>query len=131
MTSPDTLLDQIELRLQRWAEWRELGDAGGFAAVNVLHESWTPPTPGRTPTLRTSRSTDARQTHRAICTLSLRLQQTLEVVYVRRLRGAFAAEQLGCDVATVPQRVRDAKRRIASALDQDRAPCAENHLVKG
>lgn len=130
-TDTDTLLDAMEARLQRWAEWRELGDTSGFARVNVLHESWSPPTPGRTPTMRTSRSTDARETQRAIATLSMRLQETLLVVYVRRLPRAFAAEQLQCSPETVPQRVREAKRRIAAALAQDQAVCADNAVANG
>ncbi|HMY99245.1 MAG TPA: hypothetical protein PLU79_06290 [Burkholderiaceae bacterium] len=129
--SAPTLLDAMESRLQRWAEWMELGETCGYSRTNVLHESWSPPAPGRAPTPRVVRGTDARDTHRAICTLSMRLQETLHAVYVRRLRGEFAAQQLECSAETVPQRVREAKRRIAAALAQDEAPRADRSCVHG
>ena len=92
-TTAPTLLDAMESRLQRWAEWMELGETCGYSRTNVLHESWSPPVPGRAPAPRVVRGTDARDTHRAICTLSMRLQETLHAVYVRRLRGELTADE--------------------------------------
>lgn len=111
--------DRIEARLRDWAHWLTLGTSGnGFAAVNVLHPSWSPPTPGTLPTMKASRS-DAlhRQTHAAVLQLSMRLQTTLQVHYCKRLSVATQAQHLGCGEATVHARVRTAKRLLGLVFD--------------
>lgn len=125
-------IDAMELRLQRWAEWCDVGETcGGYSAINPISEDWSPPTAGRTPAPRVWRPSDARETDQAVRQLSQRLQDTLACVYVRRMRPAEAAEWLDCTPETVPQRVREAKRRIAAALAQDQATRAENAVVNG
>ncbi len=110
----------IEARLQRWAEWRKVGDASGYAAVNPLHPNWSPPTPGMRPTLKVARSTDARETERAVRMLSQRLQQTLELVYCRNLSRAEQAQRLQCAQSTVTQRVAVAHRLLMRILRGER-----------
>lgn len=122
MRDAATTLDAMESRLQRWAEWCDVGEiCGGYSAINPISDDWSPPTPGRTPTPRVWRPSDARETEQAVRRLSQRLQDTLACVYVRRMRPAEAAQWLDCTPETVPQRVRDAKCRIAAALAQDQA----------
>lgn len=115
-------VDRMEARLRDWAHWLTLGgDGSGFAAVNVLHPSWSPPTPGTLPTMKVGRSdVRHRQTHAAVLQLSMRLQATLQVHYCRRLPVAAQAEHLGCGEATVHARVRDAKRLLGLVLDARR-----------
>lgn len=116
MHQPDG--DQMERRLVEWAHWLTLGGNGdGFAAINVLHESWSPPTPGTLPTLKVGQSdAKARQMHKAIQGLSQRLQVTLVVHYCKRMSVADQAEVLQCAQPTVHERVRDAKRRLGAVL---------------
>jgi DNA-directed RNA polymerase specialized sigma24 family protein len=111
-------VDRMEARLREWAHWLTLGGTGdGFAAVNVLHPSWSPPTPGTLPTMKVGRS-DRRNkdTHAAVVQLSKRLQATLQVHYCRRLAITEQALQLECSSSTVHARVRDAKRRLGLML---------------
>ena len=111
-------VDRMETRLREWAHWLTLGGTGdGFAAVNVLHPSWSPPTPGTLPTMKVGRS-ERRQldVHAAVLVLSRRLQATLHVHYCRRLSIAEQALQLECSQSTVHARVRDAKRLLGLAL---------------
>lgn len=110
--------DRMEARLLEWAHWLTLGGNGdGFAAVNVLHPSWSPPTPGTLPVLKVGRSERMqRQTHQAVQGLSKRLQATLLVHYCKRLAVVDQAEQLQCGVSTVHARVREAKRLLAISM---------------
>jgi DNA-directed RNA polymerase specialized sigma24 family protein len=110
--------DRMEIRLREWAHWLTLGGSGdGFAAVNVLHPSWSPPTPGTLPTLKVGRSDRRhRDTHAAVQVLSRRLQATLQVHYCRRLSIAEQARQLECGESTVHARVREAKQLLREAL---------------
>lgn len=110
--------DRMEGRLLEWAHWLTLGGNGdGFAAVNVLHQSWSPPTPGTLPTLKVGRSEQQqRRTHQAVLRLSKRLQATLLVHYCKRLPVADQADQLQCAESTVHSRVREAKRLLGVDL---------------
>lgn len=110
--------DRIETRLREWASWLTLGSTGdGFAAVNVLHPSWSPPSAGMRPMMKVGRSDRPhRETHAAVLLLSKRLQATLQVHYCRRLAMADQAQQLECAESTVHARVREAKRQLAVSL---------------
>lgn len=103
----------IEARLQRWAQWVNVGDGSGYPVKSVLHEDWSPPSSGMTPTMKVAHATDARQTHRAIARLSLRLANTLVVHYCLRLPIDQQAERLECDRSTVYARVERAHRLLA------------------
>lgn len=106
----------MEARLQRWAQYVTVGDGSGYAAINTLHEDWSPPTPGMTPTLKASPASDVRQTHRAIEQLSLRLRNTVAVHYCLRLPIAQQAERLDCGRSTVYLRVFEAQRQLRELL---------------
>mgnify|MGYP003439924401 CR=1 FL=1 len=107
----------IEERVQRWAQWVAVGDGSGFPTMSVLHENWSPPSGSITPTLKVSAGSDVRQTHRAIAMLSVRLRNTLVVVYCFTLSKRDQAERLECDETTVTKRIDVAHRMLAQALD--------------
>lgn len=106
----------IEARLVRWANAVTVGDGSGFPTMSVLHPEWQPPSPGVTPTLKTSAHSDVMETHRALQRLSLRLQNTVAVHYCMRLSVAEQAERLDCAEATVYGRVDRAHRELAALL---------------
>lgn len=120
-TEATTTVDVIEQRLLAWSAWKHGGAVSdGYPTKSVLHESWSPPTTGRLPTMRvTNGRGDARERalDRAITTLSVRLQDTLVVVYLMRASADEQVARLGCQPSTVRARVIEAKRLIARALD--------------
>ena len=71
---------EIEDRLLRWAEYFKSGDTCGYPVKSTLHEDWSPPSPGMTPSMRVAPANDAPQTHRMVARLSERLQATLVAV---------------------------------------------------
>ena len=105
-------IDAIEARLVRWAQHLVVGDGSGFPTMCVLHPQWQPPAPGQTPTMKVSHATDARETHRAIGLLSMRLANTLVVHYVLKLPLAEQAARLGCTPSTVIARIDLAHRLL-------------------
>ena len=116
-------VDVLHGRLQAWATWLTGGGSGaGFPTKSVLHSSWLPPTPGMTPTMATSAGDGGRREralHQVISTaLSVRLQNTLVVVYVMRASPAEQAVLLDCQEATVRARVREAKAVIGRTLSK-------------
>lgn len=104
--------DDMDARLQRWAEYVTVGDGSGYASTNVLHANWSPPTPGQRPTLKVCSPTDARQTARALKRLHVKLQQVALVHYVKKGPIVWQAEQLQCQADTVRTRV----ERLHAAL---------------
>jgi len=110
VSSIDTIIDE---RLQRWASWAAGGDSAGFPRVNVLHPSWMPPSPGMTPTLRSTRgSGQALATQAAVAALSLKLRNTVVLHYCKRLSLAQHAAELGCAPSTVTARLAQARRQL-------------------
>lgn len=96
----------VEARLQRWAEWVSVGDGSGYATMSVLHEDWSPPTPGQRPTMKVSAgSAEVTATHRAIGRLSARQRDTVVVHYVKRGTVAEQAAMLECSDGTVHARI--------------------------
>lgn len=108
----------MEARLQRWAQAVTVGDGSGFPVMSVLHPEWQPPSPGTTPTLKTSAASDARETHRALLQLSQRLQNTVAVHYCMKLPLAEQAQRLDCAVDTVHGRIEAAHQALAAALER-------------
>ena len=111
----------IHGRLLSWAQWLTTGGtAVGYPTTNVLHQNWMPPTPGGTPTLRSSPASSGaqRETHRCIGALTLRLSNTLVVHYIYRGSLAEQACRLGCQPSTVAARVAEARRLIGLMLVQ-------------
>ena len=121
MRDATTTVDVIQNRLQAWAAWLTGGSSGaGYPTKSVLHESWLPPTPGQTPSMRTDGGGSTRQErelHAIIAsTLSVRLQNTLVVVYVMRAKPDEQVMRLDCQQSTVRARVSEAKTIIGKAL---------------
>lgn len=104
--------EAIEARLQRWAQWITIGDGSGYPARCVLHEDWSIPPAGATPSLKVRAPLDARETHRLIGMLSMRLANTVVVHYVLRLPIEQQAERLGCQRPTVYMRLAEAHRQL-------------------
>ena len=114
-------VDVMEQRLQAWAAWLKGGNTGaGYPTKSVLHPSWMPPPPGATPAMRTSPASSdrpQRELDADIRALSLRLQDTLAVVYLWRTKPADQAAQLECQTSTVRARVGEAKRLLSGMAD--------------
>lgn len=107
----------VEARLLRWAEGLKSGDGNGYPVMSVLHEDWSPPSPGVTPTLKvTVGRSDVRQTHRIVEQMSERLRATVVAHYVLRMSAADAAAALDCAERTVAERIDQAHRFIQCAL---------------
>lgn len=107
---------QIEARMQRWAEWLTSGDGSGYPVKSTLHQDWSPPSPGITPTMKTGRGSDGAQTQRMVMALSERRQATLVAVYVLRMPIADAAAALDCAPDTVLDRVERIHRQLLGQL---------------
>lgn len=105
----DPLIDQ---RLRAWAQWLTTGDGSGYPTMSVLHPSWTPPSPGVTPSLKVSAPSTVHATHRAVRQLSQRLANTVLVHYCMQLSLAEQAARLDCAEATVHQRIEQAHRLL-------------------
>lgn len=109
----ETMMETMERHLLAWGGWLQGGRrVDGYPVTNVLHESWLPPSPGMTPTMKVGGRSDRieRVVHGAVAGMSVRMQNTLVVVYVMRASPAEWPERLGCAEATVRQRVQQAKR---------------------
>ena len=117
----EATVDVMEQRLLAWAAWLKGGrTSAGYPTKSVLHQSWMPPAPGQTPTLRSVPSgSDAQQqqTHLDIQALSVRLQNTLVVVYLDRAKPDEQVYRLDCQASTVRARVLEAKRLLARMAD--------------
>lgn len=118
-------VDVLHQRLLAWAAWLTGGGNGaGYPTKSVLHSSWLPPAPGATPTMRTApagSTAQERELHAVIRqALSVRLQNTLVVVYLMRASASEQATLLECEASTVRARVREAKRLIGLALNAAR-----------
>ena len=107
---------RIEARLIRWANRVTVGDGNGYPAVCVLDPSWSPPSPGTTPTMKINASDDAMQTHRAIARLSRRQQDTVVVHYVLKPPMVEQAQMLQCTADAVHMRVSTIHRLLVGYL---------------
>ena len=116
-----TETDALQQRLLSWAAWLTSGGSSvGYPTKSVLHESWLPPTAGATPTMvvaPASSNAPHRELHAIIEALSLKLQNTLVVVYLMRAKPAEQVALLECQASTVRARVTEAKRLIGMALN--------------
>lgn len=118
-------VDVLHQRLLAWAAWLTGGKTNaGYPTKNVLHSSWLPPAPGGTPTMVSvpaSAGAQERALHAIISqALSVRLQNTLVVVYLMRAKPSEQTVLLDCQPSTVRARVVEAKRLIAMALQAER-----------
>lgn len=109
--------EQMHMRLLEWAQWCKVGDGSGYPTMSVLHEDWSPPSPGLTPTMKVAAGSSARQTHRAVRTLSARLRNTVAIHYLTNLPIAEQAQRLQCAERTVFERIEQAQALVRAALD--------------
>lgn len=111
---------QIEARLQRWAQWVQVGDGSGYPVMSVLHPSWSPPGGGVVPAMKVGASSDVRQTQRAVQALPMKLRNAVTVHYVVRGPIAEQAMRLECAEPTVHLRVERAHQALLAMLQADR-----------
>lgn len=114
-------IDWVEDLLQRWASAVTVGDGSGYPVKSILHPTWSPPTPGLTPTLKAAPAQrDARRVHRALVQLSEhrpKLAATVVGVYVLKRPAAEVALMVdGCQESTVYSRVCEAHAWLAAVL---------------
>lgn len=113
-------LENMEQRLAEWAAWLRGGAQGGagYPRTNILHQSWLPPSPEQAPTMATGGMSTRRerQVHQCVLRLSVRLQNTLAVVFVMRAPTVEQVRLLQCEASTVRARVSEAKKLLASML---------------
>lgn len=119
-THDEATCDMVERRLLEWAAWKTRGgSADGYPRKSVLHPSWSPPTPGSTPTMATSSTgSEARERQVDSCVQELR-PKLRDAVVVRYLMRASIEEQVkraGCTADGVRKRIQIAKEEIARAL---------------
>lgn len=112
--------EQMHHRLQEWAQWMKVGDGSGYPVTSVLHPSWSPPSPGTTPTMKVASPSSARQTARAMTGpgWSARLRNTVALYYLTNLPIAEQAARLDCDESTVHKRIETAHRMLRHALGE-------------
>lgn len=113
-------IDVMERRLLAWAAWLTGGrSSAGYPTKNVLHQSWLPPAAGQLPAMvsvQAQPTAQERQVHAALGQLSVRLQNTVVVVYVMRAAPDEQARLLECQASTVRARVGEAKAALSLAL---------------
>lgn len=110
--------EAMHLRLVEWAQWRKVGDGSGYPTMSVLHEDWSPPSPGLTPTMKVSAPSSARVTHRVVSGWSARLRNTVAIHYLTNMPLAEQALRLACAEGTVYARVEEAQRLLRRALEE-------------
>ena len=114
-------------RLLEWAAWSMVGDGSGYPTMSVLHEDWSPPSPGVTPTMKVSAPNSARRTQRVIAGWSARLRNTVVLHYCcPGLTVAEQADRLQCVPATLYQRVEQAHMLLRLGLEA--APRQFHHM---
>lgn len=104
--------------LLEWAQWVMVGNGSGFPTMSVLHENWSPPSPGTLPAFKTSgASADVRAAHRIIAGMSERMRETVILVYCYRNLGAMEVSmRLGVGQDTVHKRIEAAHRLLLQKL---------------
>lgn len=118
----------VEDMLQRWALAVTVGDGSGYPVKSVLHPSWSPPTPGLTPTLKSvPGNRQASVVHQALMELGQerpKLLATVMGVYVLKRRHAEVAVLVdGCQPKTIDARLDEVHRWLACRLDAARSNC--------
>lgn len=118
----------VEDMLQRWALAVTVGDGSGYPVKSVLHPSWSPPTPGLTPTLKSvPGNRQAHVVHQALLELGQerpKLLATVMGVYVLKRQHAEVALLVdGCQPDTIGKRVDEVHRWLACRLEASRSNC--------
>jgi DNA-directed RNA polymerase specialized sigma24 family protein len=124
------MIEAIDLRLWRWGEAvKNGGDGSGYPIKSTLHEDWSPPSPGMTPSMKVVPASDARQTHGLVRCLSPKQQASLIAHYVKRMTHQQAAEAMQCQPDTVKDRIEAAHREIARMLDSNGLELCNIHSI--
>lgn len=110
--------EAMHQRLLAWAAWVTVGDGSGFPTMSVLHQNWSPPAPGTTPSMKVSAPSSAKQTHRIVATWSLRQRNTVVLYYCTQLPVAEQAARLECAERTVHARISAAHRALRMELSE-------------
>lgn len=109
--------EAMHLLLLEWAQWVMVGDGSGYPVMSVLHEDWSPPSPGMTPTLKVSAHAGVRKINREMAQWSARLRDTVVMVYcVPGMTVVDKAQRLGCAERTVHERVAQAHQLLRVAM---------------
>lgn len=109
--------DWLVLRLRRWADACTVGDGSGYAVINTLHPSWSPPTAGRTPNMKVAQGGgDVKATHEAIRALSIKASTALAAHYCWPGSDEEKARRLEVAATTYRDRVHAAHRQLAEEL---------------
>ena len=116
-------------RLWRWAEWLKSGDGSGYPVKCTLHEDWSPPSPGLTPSMKVAPHNDALQTQRMVHRLSDRMLATLVAHYVVRMSASAAADALDCKPDTVHARIEAAHVELLWMLKAEKREFCNIHEV--
>lgn len=109
-------IEWVEKLLRDWAAWKTVGDGSGYPRTNVLDPTWSPPSPGSTPTLKAYSANLSPVVDAAIRKLSERHQRTVWVCYCTQRTLAERAEYLRCQPATVDARVWTIHRELQRLL---------------
>jgi hypothetical protein len=125
----------VDDMLQRWALAVTVGDGSGYPVKSVLHPSWSPPTPGLTPTLKSvPGNKQTRVVHQALVELGRerpKLLATVTAVYVLKRQAAEAAALVdGCQPDTIGKRVQEAHRWLAARLASDNTVTQANCNIR-
>lgn len=110
-------IEEVDRRLWLWAEALKVGDGNGYPAKNTLHEDWSPPGPGITPTMKVCAvGADVRTMTAAVRELSQTVQATLVAHYLLRMAVVDIAAMMECKPDTVHARIEAAHRALAARL---------------
>lgn len=109
--------EAMHLRLVEWAQWCKVGDGSGYPTMSVLHEDWSPPSPGQTPTMKVAAPSSALETQRAMRGWSVRLLNTVALHYLTNLPVAEQAVRLECAERTVYERIEQAQALLRESIE--------------
>lgn len=119
-------IEEIDHRLWLWAEALKCGDGSGYPVKSPLHEDWSPPTPGMTPTMKVGNiNADVKATTRMLQRLSQALQATVVAHYLLRMTAVDAGAALGCQPDTVHARIEAAHRELARMVAEHKGAAVE------
>ncbi len=110
-------IEEMDRLLWLWAERLKVGDGSGYPTKCTIHQDWSPPAPGITPTLKVS-STRRDQVGVLVERLPDSLKATVAAHYLLRMSDAEAAAALGCAVTTVGQRIVRAHQLLAAMAEE-------------
>jgi DNA-directed RNA polymerase specialized sigma24 family protein len=110
-------IDEIDGLLWLWMEELKVGDGSGYPTKSTLHEDWSPPSPGVTPTMKVSRGGSCG-IGALVVKLPASLRATLAAKYYLRMTDREAAAALSCAEATVGQRIVRAHQLLAGMMEK-------------